>query len=108
VTTDLKAAVLAYLAEQLRTEVFDSYVHYDSPVFRQDSDGETGERTTHHVEGRPGVTAVSLELLDGASGYPDGGLGWDGECLTMPGDLRYRPVGLDERGWFVVCVKVGP
>jgi hypothetical protein len=105
-TTDLKAAVLAYL-DARPYAMFDSYTHYDTPVFRWDRDEATGERTVHHVKGRPDITAVSLNLLDGASGYPEGGLGWDGDCLTMPGGLRYRPVGLDERDWFVVCVKVG-
>lgn len=112
--TDLKTAVLAYLdrrpwwrrgldaAERRRAGR-----PYDAPVFGQRVDEQTGGRTVHYVSGRPAVTAVTLELLDAASGYvaPDG-MGWDGQCLTMPGDLRYRPIGLD--GQFVICRKVGP
>jgi hypothetical protein len=104
---DLKAAVLAYLTEHAEPEVPPG--PYDAPVFESRLDEATQAYRAHHLYGRPEVTAVTLALLDAASGYlqPDG-LDWDGECLTMPGDLRYRPVGLDERGWSVVCRRVGP
>lgn len=106
---DLKAAVLAYLDEHPPTETFDPYAHYDAPVFRRHWDAATGKSWVEHVEGRPNVTAVSLELLDVASDSTAAGeLGWDGECLTMPGDLRYRPVGFDGHGRYVVCERVGP
>lgn len=106
-TTDLKAAVLAYLVEHTKPDV--PAPPYDAPVFRHVDNPSRDWSGPVWKSGRPAVTAVSLELLDAASVYvAPGGLGWDGECLTMPGDLRYRPVGLDEHGRSVVCVKVGP
>ncbi len=106
-TTDLKAAVLTYLAEHPQTEEYDPYARqYEAPVFRTVHDGAIGARRVEHVSGRPDRTAVSLDLMDAVG--PEGGLGWDGQCLTMPGDLRYEPIGLDAHGLAVVCRRVGP
>jgi hypothetical protein len=106
VTADLKGAVLAYLDECGVEEVPPG--PYDAPTFRSVHDPAGGYRV-EHMSGRPAVTAVALELLDPAAGYlPLEGVGWDGSCLTMPGDLRYRPVGLTPDGRTVVCRRVGP
>lgn len=101
---DLKAAVLAYVDECAIDEVPPG-PYPPEPVFARHVAAD-GTVTVTHISGRPGITAVSLELLDAAS--PDDALGWDGDCLTMPGGLRYRPVGLSADGWSVVCRKVGP
>ena len=95
-TANLKAAVLAHVGDARALGPYAPSL--DAPVFRRYDDG-----TVEHVSGRPAITAVTVDLLDAA----DGTLDWDGECLTMPGNLRYRPIGLDRDGLAVVCERVG-
>lgn len=94
--TDLRTAVLMYLAHHPTDDI--PAPPYDAPTFTV----ENG--TVAWAAGRPDVTAVALEVLEYAD--PDV-LGWDGAAITMPGRLRYRPVGFDTDFWAVVCRRVG-
>lgn len=71
-----------------------------APVFALDDDG-----TVHWVSGRPDITLVSLDVLELAG---DDALGWDGNHITMPGNLRYRPLFINLAGDAVVARRVGP
>jgi hypothetical protein len=101
----LRDTVLAYLDAHcsFRTYHVDVRDLPPPPMFS----GYVDLAGTHHVlhtSGRPEVTAISLDLLAAT----DAALGWDGQCITMPGELRYEPVGLDTTGEYVVCRRIGP
>jgi hypothetical protein len=97
-SADVLGAVLLAL-RTLSAPIPDLPADYSTaPVFRRLDDG-----TVEHVSGRPDITHVSLDLIAAA----DDALGWDGECLTMPGGLRYRPTHLHQ-GTTVMCERVGP
>jgi hypothetical protein len=96
----LRETVLAYLDAycSFRTYHVDVRDLPPPPMFS----GYVDLAGTHHVlhtSGRPEVTAISLELL----ALPDLMFGWDKPYITMSGELRYEPVGLDTTGEYVVC-----
>lgn len=66
--------------------------------------GVTEDGRVWWVGNRPDITSVPFDLLE----VLDDHIGWDGNHLTMPGDLCYRPMFVNLAGDAVVARRVGP
>jgi hypothetical protein len=99
-TTELHDTVLAYVAtlDPVAPWYWTACSGFDAPIFQRDADG-----TVTHLSGKPPVMTVLVEVLKRAA---EDGISWDGRHLRFPGDLVYRPVGVDAAGETLLCELV--